>query len=163
MTLTRLTGFPRLYSTRLSSKATGGTSIVRSSLICTSSASNTWDGSNTYFLNYDTWNTRWRFANWRGKATHKPPAQSSSRSGKGKELRRKLPWAESPSHTSDSAHPQEYMISSRKFQRSPPAVCIRLLPILRNMHPIPYHSHFLSSLLQQLWPNKQCFPILVPT
>jgi len=68
MTLTTLTGFPRHFSTRLSSKATDGTFIVRSSLIYTSLASNTWDGSKTYFLNCKTWNTKWRFANWGGKA-----------------------------------------------------------------------------------------------
>jgi len=41
MTLTRLTDFPLRSSTRLSSKVMGGTSTVRSSLICMSSASNT--------------------------------------------------------------------------------------------------------------------------
>ena len=59
MTLTRLTVFPRRSSTMLSSNAMGGTSTARSSLIRISSASNTWEGSKTYFLNCDTWNTVW--------------------------------------------------------------------------------------------------------
>ena len=68
MTLTRLTVFPRRSSTLLSSRAMGGTSTMRSSPICISSTSNTWAGSNTYFLSCDTWNTGWRFANYGGKA-----------------------------------------------------------------------------------------------
>jgi len=67
MTLTRLTNFPRRSSTQLSPKAMGDTCIMRSYLIFTSSTSNTWEGSNTHFLNCDTWNTGWRFTNWGGK------------------------------------------------------------------------------------------------
>jgi len=80
-----------------------------------------------------------------------------------KELRRELPWADSPSHTSGSGHPQEHTIFSSEFQRSPPTIRISLLPTLRGLYSVPHHFHFLSGLLQQLRFDKHCFPILIPT
>jgi len=63
-----------------------------------------------------------------------------------KKLRRQLPWAESPSHTGGSDHPQEHMITRHQLQGSPSTVCISLLPTLKGLHPNSHHSDFLSSL-----------------
>ena len=121
MTLTRLTIFPWRSSTLRSSKAMGGTSTVRSSLIYISSASNTCARSNTYFLSYDTWNTghmkhRMKICQLRRQGyliSHWPnPPRDLIRA---KELRRELTRAESPSHTRGSSHPQEHMIFGREF------------------------------------------------
>ena len=63
-----------------------------------------------------------------------------------KKLRRKLPWVESPSHTSGLGHPQEHVIFDRELQGSPPAVRISLLSALWSLHFVSYHPHLLSGL-----------------
>jgi len=153
MTLTNLIVFPLRSSTLLSSRAMSGTSTVRSSLIGISSASNTWAGSNRYFLSCDTWNTGWRFANWEGKAISSYWSNPPRDLIRTKELRRKSSWAESPFHTSGSGHPQEHVISSLEFQGPPPTVCIGLLFALWSPHPVPQQPHLLGGLLQQLRSN----------
>ena len=147
MTLTRLTAFPRRSLTLLSSKAMSGTSTVRSSLICISSASNTWAGSNTYFLNCETWNTGEGLPTAEVKLSHRPLAQSSSWFDVGQGTWAKASLSGEPFPRPWFGHPQEYMITSCELQGSPPMVYIGLLPTLGSLHPVPHHSHFLGGLL----------------
>jgi len=80
ITFTRLVALPFHSLTWRSSIATGCTTTRRSFLTCTSSASSTCDGSNTYFLSWETWKIRWRLANWVAIQSHKLQALSFSRS-----------------------------------------------------------------------------------
>jgi len=54
------------------------------------------------------------------------------------ELRRQLPLANSPPHTSGRGNPQENMVSNYKLQRSSPLISIGFLPALRRIHPLLY-------------------------
>jgi len=68
MTWTSRMDFPLSCLIWTSPKPTGWTSTVRSPLLCRSSISSTWEGSGTYFLSCETWNTEWRLAKGGGRA-----------------------------------------------------------------------------------------------
>jgi len=110
MSITRRTSFPQRSSTLLSSRAIGGTSTVRSSLICISSASNTCAGSNTYssIVRHEILDEGSPTAGVR--LSRKPPVQSSSWSDRGQGTWAKAslsgepfprPWFGSPSGIHD--------------------------------------------------------------
>jgi len=55
------------------------------------------------------------------------------------------------------------MITYLKLKRPSRLICIRLLLTLSGTHPILYHLHFLSGLLQKFCPKYHWLSILLPT